>query len=216
MDLSHPLRSLVPSLDAIALEVLAGTHSALGASRIHQLGGSGSRQGIVNVLGRLAEHGLVLAEPTNHGFSYRLNRDHLLASAVLEAADVRGTFFRRMGAACSALSPSPVSAAVFGSVARGDSGPSSDIDLLLVVEDATLSEHDRWLDEVDGLTLAVESWTGNRLEVITRTISDLHRLVREGEPIIDSWRDEAVTVVGADLRQLLGVRLGNLARIAAQ
>ena len=86
MDLNHPLRSLVPSMDGVALGVLAGTEGALGVSRIHSLGGHGSRPGIAKVLDRLVEHGLVIAEPTNKGFQYRLNREHLLAPAVIAAA----------------------------------------------------------------------------------------------------------------------------------
>ena len=96
MDLQHPLRSLIPSRDWAVLEVLAATQSGLGASRIAQLSAEGSRTGQVTILDRLVEHGLVIAEPANHGFTYRLNRDHLLAAAVLSAAGVRAALLTRL------------------------------------------------------------------------------------------------------------------------
>mgnify|MGYP001157631094 FL=1 len=96
MNLTSPLDSLVPSMEGVVLEVLAGTHSALGPTRIHELGHRGSRAGISLALGRLVDQGLVLAEPTNYGHTYRLNWDHVLAPAVLVAVGAREEFLRRL------------------------------------------------------------------------------------------------------------------------
>lgn len=202
MNLSSPLSSLIPSLDAVALEVLAGTESALGVSRIHQLGRRGSRQGVTNALERLSEHGLVTAERTNHGSVYRLNREHLLTPSVLLAADTRHELFRRLAAACGSLSPAPLSVSVFGSVARSDSNSDSDIDLLILVdEDPT--DIDCWIDGLYDLTLQVDAWTGNRLAAITHSTSHLTDLVRAGEPIVESWTEDAVTIFGTEIRTVL-------------
>jgi len=78
MDVSSPLRSLVPSLDSAVLDVLSRSESSFGPTQVVRQAGRGSRAGIQLVLDRLVEHGLVLAEPTNRGHMYRLNRDHLL------------------------------------------------------------------------------------------------------------------------------------------
>lgn len=201
MNLSSPLSSLIPSIDAVALEVLADTESALGASKIHQLGRRGSRQGITNALDRLVEHGLVTAEPTNHGAMYRLNREHLLTPSVLLAADARRELYRRLAAACRSFSPAPLSVSLFGSVARGDSTPASDIDLLIVVADEP-TDVDSWIDGLYDLTMQVDAWTGNHLSAITHTASHLTDLVRAGEPIVDSWKQDAVTIFGTDIRTL--------------
>lgn len=203
MDLSNPLSSLIPSLDAAALEVLAGTESALGASRIHQLSGRGSRQGIVNALNRLVEHGIVAAEPTNYGSVYRLNREHVLAPAVLLAADARRTLIQRLAEACDRLSPRPLSAYLFGSVARNDANPRSDIDLLLVTDEETLTDVDGWPDQLYQLAEQVRRWTGNRLGVLAHSPGHLADLVRSHEPIVDSWRDDAITLFGPDIRTIL-------------
>lgn len=192
-------------MDAVALEVLASTQAALGASKIHQLGRRGSRQGIVNALDRLVKHGLVLSEPTNHGSMYRLNRDHLLTPAVLQAAEARHELFRRLARECGELDPVPVSAAVFGSVARNDSTATSDIDLLVVL-DVHLEDLDPWIDQVHELSELVERWTGNRLQVITHDVDHLAQLAKAGEPIVESWREDSVTVFGTELTTLLDRR----------
>ncbi len=132
MDLRHPLRSLVPSLDWAVLEVLAGTESGLGASQIARLSYDGSRSGQAPILDRLVRQGLVIAEPANQGFLYRLNRDHLLAPAILHTAGIRGRLLELLGERVRQLTPMPLHASVFGSFARGEAGEESDIDLLLI------------------------------------------------------------------------------------
>lgn len=204
MDLTSPLSSLIPSLDAVALEVLSGTQSALGISQIHRLGRRGSRQGVANALERLVEHGLVIMHPTNHGAVYQLNRGHLLAPAVLLAADARGTLLQRLASRFEKLSPRPVSVSLFGSVARKESTPTSDIDVLVIVDDDHTDRHsDRWLDQLRELSMQVDVWTGNHLEVLTYAHAELTALVHANEPIIASWREEATTIVGTDIRTLI-------------
>lgn len=203
MNLSSPLSSLIPSMEAVALEVLAGTNSALGPSQIHRLGRRGSRQGVVNALDRLVQHGLVLSEPTNFGSMYRLNRDHLLAPAVLQVAEARHELLQRLAHECAELDPIPLAAALFGSVARNDSDETSDIDLLIVLG-ADLENHEAWIDQLHGLSELVEAWTGNRLQVITQSATRLDELVTSSEPIVESWREDAVTVFGTNLHTLLG------------
>lgn len=202
MDLSSPLSSLIPSMDGAALEVLVGTESSLGASRIHRLARRGSRQGIVNALERLVEHGLVQSEPTNFGHAYRFNRDHLLAAPVLQVASARQELFGRLSAECAELDPTPLAAVVFGSQARGDSTPSSDIDLLLLI-DTQPEDVESWLEQLGELSLKVQSWTGNRLQTLTHDLDHVEDLVAANEPIIEGWREDGITILGSDIRTML-------------
>jgi predicted nucleotidyltransferase len=202
MDLSSPISSLIPTLDAAVLEVLAGTESALGVSQIHRLARRGARSGVHRVLERLTEHGLVAAEGTNMGFVYRLNRDHVLAPSVLSAVGARAEFYERLTRACEALSPKVVSAALFGSTARRESGVESDIDVLLVVADDSVRT-DAWEQQVRHLEDQVLGWTGNRLECLTLDREHLRAAVDSGQAIVSSWREEAVTLAGAPLPTLL-------------
>ena len=203
MDLSSPLRTLAPSLESSILEVLAGTESALSASTIARLSRHGTRGGQWTVLTRLVRHGLVLAEPANTGSLYRLNRDHVLAPAVLAAVSARQEVLTRLSDAVAALGPDVVSAAVYGSFARREAGEDSDVDLLLVTTGHLDVDNTAWADQVTALEDLFVRWTGNRLEILTLSEDGLRRVVRASEPLADSWRDDAVTIHGRDLASLL-------------
>lgn len=203
MDLTFPLRSLVPTLDSAVLEVLAGTESGLSATQIARVAARGSRQGQALVLDRLVDHGLVIAEPANRGYLYRLNRDHVLADAVLSACRARRTVLDRLTEAVEALDPAPVHVSVFGSFARREAGPDSDIDLLVVVP-APPADDTGWSDQLQDLADRVLSWTGNRLECLTFTVDELHAVAARDEPIVESFRDHAVTLRGAQIDAVLG------------
>ncbi|MGF1662103.1 MAG: nucleotidyltransferase domain-containing protein [Kineosporiaceae bacterium] len=148
------------------------------------------------VLERLVEHGLVIADPANTGFLYRLNRDHVLAPAVLTAVAARADVLDRLTAACRALTPGPVHASVFGSFARREGGPASDIDLMLIVTDGVDPHGDQWEDQTRRLAGDVMAWTGNRLQALTFTETRVAQLVGAGEPLVDTWSADAVTLVG--------------------
>lgn len=154
------------------------------------------------------------AEPSNYGHVYRLNRDHVLGPAVLSALAAREEFLRRLTESTRALRPAVASAALFGSVARRESGPASDVDLLLVVQDDLDVEGPGWQDQVRALQSAVLAWSGNRLEMITVTRSHLNELVADDEAIVGSWRGEALTLAGSDLRRVVD-RSATRARRAA-
>ena len=205
VDLSSPLRSVAPGLDSAVLEVLARTESGLSATQIARLAGRGSRAGQRDVLNRLVEHGLVLAEPANRGYLYRLNRSHVLADPLLAVARSRSTILDRLKQASQTLQPSPLHVSVFGSFARGEGGPASDIDLLLVTS-ADLSGDETWVDQVQALADSVVAWTGNRLEHIVLTLNGLHSAVDSSEPIVASWLDDSYTLLGPPITLLIKER----------
>jgi len=202
MDLSSPLRSIAPGLDSAVLEVLARTESGLSATQIARLAGRGSRAGQRDVLNRLVEHGLVLAEPANRGYLYRLNRRHVLAEPLLAAANSRSTVLSRLEQASLVLQPSPLHVSLFGSFARGGAGPSSDIDML-VVPAADVADDEAWAEQMQSLADGVLTWTGNRLEHIVLTLEGLRAAADAREPIVASWLDDSITLLGPPVSLLL-------------
>lgn len=198
VDLSSPLRSLAPSLDSAVLDVLCRTEAGLNAVQIARLASRGTRAGQRPVLDRLVEHGLVIADQANTGFLYRLNREHVLAPAVLAATDARREVLDRLTAACHRLIPDPVHASVFGSLARRQGGPHSDIDLMLIIPGDIDPHGDAWVDQVRDLERDVLSWTGNRLQALTFTVGRFADVVRDGEPLVRTWSADAVTLLGAE------------------
>jgi len=201
MDLAHPLRSLIPSLDSAVLDVLVGTESGLSASQIARLSRRGSRQGQATVLDRLVYHGLVVAEPANRGHLYRFNREHVLAPAVEIASAARGAVMSRLAGALETFDPLPVHASVFGSLARSEGSPQSDIDLLLVAGDG--SDIDIWTDQIRELEDGVFVWTGNRLESLALTTDGLREAERRGEPLVASLLQDSIVVHGGPLADVI-------------
>ncbi len=198
MDLSAPLRSLIPTLDSAALEVLARTESGLSATQVAALSSRGSRAGLTLVLDRLVEHGLVATDPSSAGRLYRLNREHLLAPVVLQAAAVRRVLFERLADQLASFDPPPVHASVFGSVAHGSSDENSDIDLLLITGTDDLRHHEPWRDSVRALQDAVYSWTGNRLEPLILSMEELHDADAAEERIIAELSERpTIHIVGS-------------------
>lgn len=203
VDLASPLRSVAPSLDSAVLEVLAGTESGLSASQIARLSSRGTRAGQLPVLNRLVEHGLVSADPANTGFLYRLNREHVLAPAVLSAVAARREILDRLTAAVLQLLPVPVHASLFGSFARGEAGSHSDLDLLLLTDD-DLDTHDPvWTNQVLALADRVVAWTGNRMETLTFIRSRLSEVIAQDEPIVASWLADSILLHGPSIETLV-------------
>lgn len=200
MDLTSPLHSLIPTLDSAVLEVLAGAESSLSLAHVARVAPRGSRPGLALAMDRLVEQGLVTATPANRGDMYRLNRDHVLADAVLSAARARSTVLARIGEHAARMQPQPVHVSVFGSFARREAGPASDIDLLLVLP---IPPDDQWYEQVNQLDDLVQAWTGNRLECLVFSVGDLAGVVQRQEPIVESWLADCVTVHGPAIESVI-------------
>ncbi len=211
MDLTSPLHSLIPTLDSAVLEVLAGSESSLSLAQVTRLAPRGSRPGLALALDRLVEQGLVLATPANRGDMYRLNRDHVLADAVISASRARSTILARIGEHVAQMVPRPLHVSLFGSFARREASPASDIDVLFVMPGAP---HDEWYEQVSRLDDQVQAWTGNRMEYLVFSDSELSRLIERQEPIVDSWLTDCVTVHGPSIESVIRNASGT-ARVTA-
>lgn len=195
MDLSDPTRALTPTLDGPVLAVLAQSGRPLTVGQIAEQAARGSEIGIRRATARLVEQGIVVATQMGRNLVHELNRDHIAAAAAELLADLRLELWRRLRAALGGWEVKPVYACAFGSAARGEGGPDSDIDLLLVhrpvpgespppsgqkgavavlsvvataLSSALMatSEAENWESQVDDLHRNVQRWTGNPLHVV--------------------------------------------------
>ncbi len=188
-----PFRSVLPSLDGPVLAVLSGTTAPLSLAEVHRRAGEGSKSGIRRVLLRLVGEGLVHEVPGG----YLLNRDHLAAPAVELLTNLHGELTARMRGEIEGWTARPRLVGLFGSAARRDGDASSDIDVLVISDDAG--------EDVERLGERIEAWTGNTVQVISLTPADIRRLRKAKEPIVAVWERELVVVSG-DRRALLGTR----------
>lgn len=206
MDLSRPYSSLCPTLDGDVLNVLAGMRRPLTGREVARLTGGRSAMGVRDVLNRLTEQGLLDRQEAGSAFLYTLNREHVAAPAVMLLAGLRGELLRRLRTTITAWDIPPTHASMFGSAARGDGAPDSDIDLF-IVRPAHVNDNDtNWRDQLAALADAVHRWTGNHAGIAEVAETEVPRLRDEQPPIVLNLRDDAVVLYGPDPTELLGAR----------
>jgi predicted nucleotidyltransferase len=190
--LHRPFQAVTPTLDGSVLQVLAGADARFSVSTVTTLIGDASSAGIRKALNRLVSQGLVTRESDGVAHLYRLNREHLLASPVLEIARAREALRERVVDYVSEWPVPPRLLALFGSAARGEMHLDSDLDLLVVADDPD----DRWLDELSGLCGAMSAWTGNDTRPLLLTP---HELATDEPVVAEIGRDAKVLFGDATL-----------------
>jgi hypothetical protein len=203
MDVAHPIRAVVPSLDGPVLEALAGTTLRLTTLEIHRLARVGSSMGVRRVLERLADQGIATADHRGNAIYYAGNRDHLAWPAVEILAGLRRAMRERIEVLIGGWSIPPIHASLFGSTARADGDEKSDIDILLVKRDLAPADDEQWDDQVDGLRSEVVAMTGNRCQAFSLTSERLLEHVKAGDPLVDSWLRDGVHLFGVELSAVI-------------
>lgn len=203
MDIAYPIRALVPTLDGPVLEVLAHTNRPLSGGEVHRLARSGSPNGVRLALTRLAAQGVVHTEERAHAIFYVANREHLAWPAVEILTQLRRTLIERLRATVAEWQPQPLSAALFGSLARGDGDAESDVDILLIRPEDVAEDADVWSEQVDALCDRVAAWTGNHCQPFQLDVARLAAHVQANDPLIDELRRDAVPLAGENLNTVL-------------
>ena len=200
MDLSRPLENLLGESLARVLRRLAVVSGGLSGRRVAELAkvpvATASR-----VLSDLVEVGLVDGTDVGRSRLYRLNRDHVLWAPLEQMLAVPARIEQTAAESVREVVGHRATVALYGSFARGEAGRHSDVDIVIVWDDSvTDAERVVALDAINGQVAAA---TGNRVEVVELTDVDLRRMVKADDPLVDSWRRDARTVTGLDLKRRL-------------
>lgn len=158
-----PMAAVIPTLDAAVLEVLAGGDEWFTISQLSGIAPAGSAAGLRLALLRLAENGIVHRERVGRSDRYRLNREHLAAEPIVALARMRERLYERLRECVATWPTPPVAVAVLGSVARGQAGTGSDLDLLVVTRGEDFD------DVTSDLERAATLWTGNVAHAVILT-----------------------------------------------
>ncbi|UFS60254.1 nucleotidyltransferase domain-containing protein [Subtercola endophyticus] len=205
MNLSHPLDDLVGRNAGRLLERLASVADGLTGRRLAELSETpvGTTQ---RALAHLEHVGLVRSRQVGRAILHTLNRDHLLWAVLSEAMNSRASLEQRIAERGQQLGGVGTTVALYGSTARNSADGDSDIDLL-VLWDESLSQ-----DKRDGLLAAlsddVSNLTGNPTELVDISAADLKRLVSANDPLVASWKRDARTLSGPDLK--MQIRLASV------
>jgi Nucleotidyltransferase domain len=206
MNVARPYKSVIPSLDGEVLMALAGTTMGMTGRQVATLTGRSSHSGVLHVLNRLAEEGLVDRVELNRALLFALNRDHIAYPAVIALVGLRIAFEGHILQELNGWQIAPIHASLFGSFARGDGDERSDIDLFIVRPTAITDDDARWREQVDGLASKIERWTGNRAAIHEVSEAELPRLSVDEPPVIAQLRADAIVLKGPDLSLLLEER----------
>lgn len=205
MDVARPYTALSPALDSTVLAVLARTTHPLTGREIARLARRSSHSGVLDVLNRLAEHGLVDRQEAGRAWLYTLNREHLAAPAVETLAGMRASLLERLGNAVGTWEIQPFHASLFGSAARGDGDTHSDIDLLLVRPRAVGEDDSTWTAQRDELAVQIRRWTGNGAGLVEVGEEELKRLREQAPPIVAELREDGIVLHGPAIAELFGI-----------
>lgn len=205
VDLSDPTRAVTPTLDGTVLAVLASAGRPLTVGEVAAQAVRGSEIGIRRSLVRLVDQGIVVATDMGRNRVHTLNRDHVAADVAVGLSGLRLAMWNRFRTTLAKWKPRPVYACAFGSAARGDGGPESDVDILLVhppfpgeekpprsarfrdvagnlaldlmLPVTTEADASKWASQVEALHGTVQRWTGNPLQVVDLSAHEwAHRL----------------------------------------
>ncbi len=180
------------------LRLLAAQTSELTGRQVAELAGL-SQPGAARVLEHLAGLGVVQRRRAGRAILHQLDRDNLLVQSIVlpvlaAESGVIGDITSELREAFGSLA---VSAVLFGSVARGESRPGSDIDVLVVTEDSTSAVRaDRVAEDVGPRFFRRY---GMPLSVI---ITARDALPREPGAFLARARDEGILVSGVPLTEV--------------
>lgn len=199
MDFTRPLRALLPSAEADVLTVLAAADVSLTGRAVARAAGLSIR-GAQLGLGRLVRQGVVVREVAGNAHLYRLNQEHLAAGWISGLVSLRLQLIERLRATIAEWRIKPGAAVLFGSIARGEGGADSDLDILLVRATNVDAEHELWRTQVLELERAATEWTGNDARVVEYAERELTGSTRD--PLLNDAAFEGVDLHGS-LRRLL-------------
>jgi len=153
-------------------------------------------------LARLRGAGLVLADPAPPSLLYRVNREHLAMASLIALLHLDDELRRRIAEQVAPWRPPAVSVIVYGSVARGEATPASDLDLLVVRPDAVRPDDRPWQEQVAELGDCVQRWTGRRVSLVEMGRHEAGQGMIEREPFLVEADREGWLIAGQALREL--------------
>jgi predicted nucleotidyltransferase len=187
VDFNEPFGGILPGARGAVLATLLRTAAPLTGRRIHSLLSDGySLWTVQETLKQLGRLGLVTTQPVGRAHVHTINEHHVAVPALRELVDpvaaLRSTVEDVIG-------PDVGVVILFGSIARGDGTPDSDLDLAVIAPPG-------WEHRIE-LADHVRTRLGNMCDIVVFTAEQFDRLAREGEPVVTDILRDGIALVGA-------------------
>lgn len=186
MFFGEPFGGLIPGARGAVLSVLLRTDAPLTGRQIHAMVSDDySLWSVQEALKALIQLGLVESQTIGRAGVHTINEDHAAVAPLRVLVDPVAAL---KVAIEEAIDGEVETVLLFGSIARGEAAPDSDIDLAVVASPG-------W----DGRTVledAVRKRLGNDCGVLVFTRGEFETLAREGEPVVGDIVRDGVALVG--------------------
>jgi len=182
------------------LRALWKAPTSLTGRQVQHLAGVHNRTAMQS-LEDLAQLGVVQCRSAGRANLYALKRSHWIVRDLIEPAFKAEQLApdRLKRELADAVESHCISAILYGSVARGQAGPSSDIDLLVVVRNKRAAESFAEKAQSEAEHAVRDGW-GAMLEVNVKTIADLRR--QWDTRLMKRIRREGLLVAGRPLAEV--------------
>lgn len=208
--LHHPLDAVLGSVSKIKLlRALLPLDRPVSLREAARLAGI-SPPAAMRPLDDLVKMGILELRTATSQHLYTVNRQHVIVrdglvpcfTSELERMRAIGEALREALGVDAYFRPTVLSAVVFGSTARGNDQPGSDLDLLVIAETPTDAEQ-VWQRILDAGP-ALECQFGIRVSPVVLTLERLRERNVEGDPFVEAVRRESIVVVKPSVDELLG------------
>lgn len=199
--LEHPLNWVFSAPSHIAvLRALRDSQEGMSGRAVAREAGI-NHQACALALRRLESLGVVRRQGSGRTQLVRLNFDNLLVKEVLLAlvrkerdfwTGAREEIARR-------FKPSTLSATLFGSAARRETQPGSDVDLLLSVKPTRKAEV---MEQARHFSQQFKGKYGIRLSPIVLTIKEVKERIRKSDPLLKNILRDGVDLLPSKIKQL--------------
>lgn len=155
------------------------------------------------VLTELAQQGILTVRKAGKANIYQLNKRHLLIEKLRPIFRLEENIFTLIGDfLLSNLKPKPLSIILYGSVARNEERPDSDIDILVIYDDGVF--HAGLSDEILEKGSDMPLRFGNCLSAIVVPLSKFQKGVKLKEPLFYRVFKEGRAIAGLSVNEVLG------------
>ena len=200
MNLAEPSDVAMSRATAAVLRVVIGAEASFSIRQISRVANIAFPQAL-RIVNHESARGLILIEQVGRSKMCRFNRAHLAAGAVVELLTLRDRIIQVIKDEISAWITKPIHASLFGSAARGEGGPESDLDVLIIRPDEV--PENQWEEQKYLSGLRLETKTGNTVSWFDISLTELKTAYKAAEPIFSEWKRDGISLSESSLSDLL-------------
>lgn len=183
----EPFGGVIPGARGAVLSVLLRTGTPLTGRQVHGLlKDAYSLWTVQEALKVLAQLGIVDTQAVGRAGIHSINEEHAAVSALRAIVDPVAVLREVVGTVAGADVRAVI---LFGSIARGEAAPESDVDLAVIAPRS-------WDRRVE-LEESVLTRVGNACDVLVFTPAEFDRLASSGEPVVRDILRDGIALVGA-------------------